>query len=141
MLERFESIVKAAKEQEMEIGKLELKVAKLQKKLEEKPKALPQVKNIKIEPSKFGDRPRIKDQDEGHADLTQGIIGLTSKADLKGKIMAKVHFKHPITGRDTTKSAVREGLVEAIIARNEIAAELLRNGFIDLEVFRKYTAL
>ena len=70
-----------------------------------------------------------------------GIIGLTSKPDLKGKIMAKVHFTHPLTGRDTTKSAVRPNLVEAIIARNEIAATLLRSGLINLDVFKRYTSI
>lgn len=141
MLERFEAIVDAAKKQELEIGKLELKVADLKKELEARPKELPQIKQVKIEPGKFGSKTREESKDNSWNEITHGIVGLTTKPDLKGKIMAKVNFKHPITGRATSKSAVREGLVEAIIARNEIAGILLREGFIDLETFGKYTAI
>jgi hypothetical protein len=151
-MERFTAIVEAAKEQELELkGQAQL-IEQLEKKLEgttRKYELLAKLNRtaeghpggIVIEENKFGDRPRKKAEDIKWDNLTMGITGLTSKPDLGGKIMAKVHFVHPLTGRDTTKSKVAANLVDAIIARNEIAAVLLKDGLINLEQFKKYTSL
>ena len=139
-MEVFKEIVEAAKQQELEIEGQRQMIEQLESKLESM-KEVRVSKDITIDPHKFGDRPRQNDNDESWDNLTLGITGLTSKPDLKGKIMAKVHFKHPLTGRDTTKSKVAANLVDAIIARNEIAAVLLKDGLINLEQFGKYTVI
>lgn len=148
----FKEIVDAAKQQQLEIQGLETLVSTLEKKLEgttAKYEMLAKANRnphkvidggITIDMNKFGPRPRVH-EDVKHDDLTMGIVGLTSKPDLNGKIMAKINFTHPLTGRNTSKSKVVDTLVAAIIARNEIAAILLQDGFIDLETFKKYTAL
>jgi hypothetical protein len=151
-MERFTAIVDAAKEQELELkGQAQL-IEQLEKQLEgtqKKYEILAKINRIKgdhqggivIEENKFGDRPRKNVEDIKWDNLTMGIVGLTSKPDLKGKIMAKVHFVHPLTGRDTTKSSVQPTLIDAIIARNDIAATLLKDGLINLEQFKKYTVI
>jgi hypothetical protein len=150
-MERFTAIVEAAKEQELEIkGQAQL-IEQLEKKLEgttKKYELLAKLNRtaeghpggIVIEENKFGDRPRVHEETIKWDNLTYGVIGLTSKPDLKGKIMAKINFTHPLTGRSTSKSAVRDNFVDAVIARNEIAAILLKDGLINLEDFKRYTS-
>ncbi len=72
-----------------------------------------------------------------HCDKTLGKPGITFE---NGKFKAMIHYKHPITMKDTTKTSIRLTLEEALISRNEIAATLLRNKFISLDKFTKFTS-
>lgn len=150
-IERFEDIVEAAKEQEIEIQRVNEELAQAIARAERAEKRLKQIdlngnvvleprdtEVIRVRPGAEGERVHPKHADL--SDLTGGIPGITARAGSKGFI-AQLNFINPETGKKTTKQAKRDTLVEAIIARNEIAANLLRQGIYDLERFAKFTYL
>ena len=147
-IERFERIVEAAKEQEIEINQL---IADLKRETERRLKAekqldlhgqvVAELRDTEIpvirRPGLDGKRPEGLEYHK-NSDLP---IGLTRRASDPDRIVAQISFVDPKTGRSTTKQAVRDAFIEAVIARNEIAAALLRRGLIDLERFVKFTSL
>lgn len=147
-MERFETIVDAAKEQEIEnsqnldvIESQKNEIKALRKLLNDvKKSAIVEIKDTELiinQPGKEVEHER-PDEVEDHRQTVQNIPRLTIRG---GLITAKVHYDNPVTGKDTTKTASRNNIMDAIIARNEIAATLLKKGLINGEQFRKATAL
>ena len=143
-VERFAEILEAAKEQELEIDRLLSKNKGLEYALKEKAESVKIINDndtavLKLHEGCSGREWETETQLK-YSDETQGITGV-SKQKNTGRFCANINYKNPITGRKTSVVRGRDTLIEAIIARNEIAATLLREGLIDLEKFKRFTSL
>jgi hypothetical protein len=143
-LERFAEIVEAAKQQELEVDQLQAKIDGLTYALAKKAEKVKILKEkdtdkVKLHEGRIGRDWHTETQNK-HDDETNGIIGV-SKQKNTGRFCANINYINPETGRKTSTVRGRDTLVEAIIARNEIAATLLREGLIDFERFKKFTSL
>lgn len=143
-LERFAEIVEAAKQQEIEVDALQTKIDGLEYALKEKEEKVKIINDkdtgvLRLHEGRRERKWHTETQDK-HEDETHGIIGV-SKQKNTGRFCANINYRSMETGRKTSMVRGRDTLVEAIIARNEMAATLLRKGLIDFERFRKFTSL
>lgn len=132
-MERFEGIVEAAKEQEIEIQAL-----KEAMRLMEEAQVRVAERDTDIVKLRSGapGRTFVESSYEDHSAVTRNFMAITVA---KGKIVSKVLYTNPETGKKTSMTRTRDNLVDAIIARNESAATLLKEGLIDFEYFLKVT--
>lgn len=145
-MERFEVIVDAAKEQEIENSQ-NLDVIESQKnEIKALRKLLNDVKRSAIVEIKDTERlpevmPVHEDEREsaGHKlERNEGFKGVSKRPGVE-KFLSTVGFNRAEDGKYTTKQVRRDTLPEAVVARNEIAAALLKEGLINFEKFLEYT--
>lgn len=132
-MERFEEIVEAAKEQEIEINGLKETLERMQKVAVQKVKDTEVVKNNGVH---YENKTAEKVLD--HTEKTGGFKQLTGNK-VNDKIDIVINYINPETGRQTSMHRKRDNVLDALIARNEMAATLVKEGLIDFEKYLRIT--
>lgn len=131
-MERFEGIVEAAKEQELEIAELEEKLAQLKKARKMEVRKVPGAVGVSKTQHAFDER-------QNHDD-TGNFKGVTKARDADGSehFHVNVYYVNPDTGRYTSVGGRGETLADVVLLRNDKAGMLLREGLIDFERYLGY---
>lgn len=135
---KFENIVSNVKEIALEA----IKVPELENEIKSLKRALNNVKDVEIiKDTSYVHRNGIKIIDRKSEELESHNVGFYGVTRNKNKEQFEIvlNYPKPENGKKTSMHRNRKTIVEAIIARNEMAATLLKEGLIDFEKFLKFT--